>query len=130
MFIHVLLPLIIGVLIFYYFTDRDMFFNRLIEKWTGSKGHVDWNSPAWIYNHLPDGIWSYSFASAMLIIYDGQWNREAVFMLGIAITIPLANEFAQKINILQGTYDPLDLIWYICGAFFSLLIHNYKPLSS
>jgi hypothetical protein len=127
--IHVVFPILLGVLVYHFLTDRDMFMNRVLENLTGGKGHIGISAPDWVKYNLPDGLWTYSFASAVLVIHDCRIERKNILWVLLAVCIPLGFEFGQKFGILQGTYDPLDTIWFLGGSFASILILTFKPKS-
>jgi hypothetical protein len=74
-------------------------------------------------NYLPDGLWSYSFTSCILIL----WERKIVWywLLCIPITF-LLFEFLQYCEIINGTADIYDIIIYIAFMIFALITN--KPI--
>lgn len=125
--IHVIAPLTFGVLVYHFLTDRDMFMNRVLEDLTNDKGDIGIQAPDWVKYNLPDGLYTYSFASAILIIHECRITKATIHWIILAICIPIATEIGQKIGTLQGTYDPLDIVWFLCGSLTSILILNSKP---
>lgn len=92
--IHVVLPLIIGVL-----------FYKLAATYNFLPGAA----------YLPDGLWAYSFFSAVLIV----WNRSftATWLSAVAATTVLF-EAMQYFHLIDGTGDMLDALIYL---FFGLI---------
>ncbi len=127
--IHVVSPMVLGVLVYHFMTDREILLNRIMENLTGGKGNIGISAPDWVKYNLPDGLWPYSFASAILIIHDCRIERKNIPWVLLAVCFPLALEYGQKFGILQGTYDPLDVIWSLGGSFVSIVILTLKPQS-
>ena len=75
--------------------------------------------PNWVLFSLPDGLWVYSFSSAIIIIWND--NRKVLILL---LSIPLifgpAVELLQLLNLFKGTFDIKDLIITIVAFILSL----------
>jgi predicted membrane protein len=77
--------------------------------------------PLLVKNYLPDGLWAYSFISALLII----WNREiSVPWILLAFLLAACFELLQYYSWIAGTGDITDAI--MCFIFFgaALLINK------
>jgi len=95
--INVLLPLILGVLI--YGTTDTLSIPRLVS------------------NYLPDGLWAYSLLSAVLLI----WKRKVVTgWIIAAFLLAVAFETGQYNHYLPGTGDLFDVLTYF--LFFTLAL--------
>ena len=71
-----------------------------------------------VRNYFPDGLWAYSFLSAIVVI----WNRHINLTWIILIFSASAGfEFMQYKHITAGTGDILDFLSY--GAFFGLALY-------
>jgi hypothetical protein len=81
--------------------------------------------PQWTYYSLPDGLWVYSFTSALLILWDNQL-KNAKFWLFIPLFSGAIVEVAQGLKIFRGTFDILDLTFTIVALLLSIIIINYK----
>lgn len=83
------------------------------------------NIPSWLYYSLPDGLWVYAFASA-LIIY---WNQE-IDKVKYWLLVPFVSgtfiEIAQGLKLLHGTFDFLDLAFTVLALILSVTINNYN----
>lgn len=99
--LNVIFPIILGVII--YIGDK---FNLL---------------PDNITNYIPDGLWAYSFTSAILIIWNREINMFWISILGLFFVI---FEILQSADILKGTGDILDIIIYFLFGFSSIIINN------
>lgn len=132
--IHVLLPLIIGGLIYISFrsTSLKMFsWFRCIGVDSGiltirqELSFLKLYLPQWLYYSLPDGLWVYSFTSALLILWDNQF-KIAKFWLLIPLFSGAIIEVAQGLKLFRGTFDILDLTFSIVALLLSIIIINYK----
>src|SRR5690554_1173370 len=77
--------------------------------------------PSWVYYSLPDGLWVYSFTSALLIL----WNNErdiGRFWLAIPFFCGVFIEILQGLNFLPGTFDYMDIAFSILGFLISKAI--------
>jgi hypothetical protein len=81
--------------------------------------------PQWVYYSLPDGLWVYSFSSALLILWKGQYEKAKIWLF-----IPLFSgsmiEIAQGLRIFPGTFDFLDLTFTTISLLLSIIIINDK----
>lgn len=88
------------------------------------------NIPDWVLLSLPDGLWLFSYVCLMLYIWKNSITVQNLFWISIIPAIAIASEVAQCFGILQGTFDPMDLLLYILGFMLPLLIFkdsiNYK----
>ena len=80
----------------------------------------------WIIFNLPDGLWVYSLTSLMIIIWENHtWQSLGWTWSGLLIAI--ISEFCQAIGILPGTYDPVDIVFYLLA--FGLAYLNLSPIT-
>ena len=81
--------------------------------------------PNWAYFSLPDGLWTYSFTSAILIYWNND-NQKTKLWLLIPFTTGILIEIFQAFKLFPGTFDYLDLTFSILGFSLSKIIINYK----
>jgi len=67
--------------------------------------------PEWVLFTLPDGCWVYATTSWMLLI----WQR-LVPWAWLGVILAVGGEIGQFFGYVQGTYQTLDIVFYI-GAF-------------
>lgn len=73
--------------------------------------------PEWIKYSLPDGLWS----CAYVIFIGAIWKLEYPKCMTVALIMPLIgilSEVLQKIGLISGVYDNIDLIMYIIGGLY------------
>lgn len=93
--------------------------------------------PNWIIYNLPDLLWVFSFTSLLFIIWNMKINRENITYLVIPMGLGIISEFGQLFSILNGTFDKMDLFFYLFGGLTSIFIlrkfktrNNEKTITS
>lgn len=116
--IHVFLPLFVGGSLYLIFRSSQL---RMFEwvNYLGLNQQVFYLRdslipfadvlPGWIYFSLPDGLWTYSFTSAIVLLWKSN-ERQLKFWVALPILISVIPELLQGINLFPGTFDLLDLI--------------------
>jgi hypothetical protein len=74
------------------------------------------NLPDWFVFSLPDGLWIFSYITLILLIWRNKINRQNIIWIAITPLLALVFEIGQYINIVQGTFDFYDILFYIVGA--------------
>lgn len=134
-----LFSLIVGSLIYILFRSSSLKvfswldligINILDSKIRKSALEISSHIPDWILLSLPDGLWLFSYVCLMLCIWGNSITIKNFFWITIIPTIAIASEIAQYFKLLQGTFDPLDLLLYALGGTLPLIIFknsiNYK----
>ena len=132
--IHCLIPIIIGGLIYILFrsTSLRMFkwlsflgFDNIIQIARTYLIDVKSKIPSWVYFSLPDGLWIYSFTSAILIYWNNNLQKAKIWLL-IPITSGILFEIFQYFKLFPGTFDFLDLCFSLCCLILSIFTINLK----
>lgn len=130
---HVFSPLFIGGLIYIFFRSTSL---RLFELFEIIKVKstlinircllipVKNELPSWFYFSLPDGLWVYSFSSALIILWSNQFDL-GKYWLVFPLIFGAFIEIAQKIKIFPGTFDAIDIIFSISAITLSII--TLKP---
>ena len=74
-----------------------------------------------IYN-LPDGLWAFSLTSCIFLIWRGRSFFFEKIWTAVTVLFICSLELFQKIDLLPGTFDVLDLGTMLFGCFLSFLI--------
>lgn len=132
-FINVLVPLLIGGLIYILFRNESLimfnWFDYLglleqIKELRATLNPMKSILPNWIYYSLADGLWTYAFVSAYLIYYKVDYWLLLPFLLSIGV------EILQYFQLFQGTFDVIDLLCCIVGYTLPfLLLKNYHQFN-
>lgn len=133
-FIHILLPLFFGGLIYILFRSTNL---RMFE-WFNFIGLEDiiFKSraffsifkkylPNWFYFSLPDALWIYSFNSAIITYWNNKKDKLKIWIV-IPFTFGIIIEIFQCFKLFPGTFDYLDLIFSITFFSLSIIITNSK----
>jgi len=127
-------PLLLGGLIYIMFrsTELRMFkwlsafgLDSLIFSARANISALKNHLPNWFFYSLPDGLWVYSFTSALLIFWNND-KRKVKFWLLIPFTTGILVEIFQGLKLFPGTFDFLDLTFSSLALLFSIIIINLK----
>jgi hypothetical protein len=133
-FIHCFIPLFLGGILYVFFRNKNLkMFNWFqsigIENKVLSIREIFFPFkmylPQWVYYSLPDGLWVYSFTSAILIVWNNEF-KTAKFWLLIPLFTGIISEIAQGLKLFSGTFDILDLTFTIAALLLSIIIINHK----
>lgn len=127
-------PLLVGGLLYLLFrsTTLRMFkwfafigFDSAIQSTRTNVLELKSHLPNWTFFSLPDGLWVYSFTSAILIYWNND-KQKVKFWLLIPFTSGILIEIFQGFNLFPGTFDFIDLTFLILGLSLSKILINYK----
>ena len=76
--------------------------------------------PEWFLYNFPDGLWMLSLSLCILLIWDLGFSRKSIFWIILCLCIGFGFELLQAIKIVQGIFDPLDLLFISFGFFLAL----------
>lgn len=131
--LFVALPILIGGLI-YIFTRPDsllMFdwFNQIGigENIAKLRHETDLNKflSNWIIYNSPAWIWTFSLTVLLGVIWNYRINGESIIVLLIPLLLGVLSEISQKIGVINGTYDFVDMIFYIIGGLSGIFLINF-----
>jgi len=78
--------------------------------------------PKWMIFSLPDTLWVYSLTAFMIITWnDNPISKNAMFWMSLGPILGIAPEFGQKIGIISGTFDLVDLLFIIIASILPFL---------
>ena len=132
--LHCFTPLLLGGLIYFMFrsTELRMFnwlsiigLDSLIISARTNVSLLKNHLPNWFIYSLPDGLWVYSFSSALLIYWNND-KQKVKFWLLIPFTTGILVEIFQGLKLFPGTFDFLDLTFSSLAILFSIIIINFK----
>ncbi len=80
--------------------------------------------PNFVIYNLPDGLFLFSYTTCMLWLWDeNQYKYYWVFIIPLLLVII---ELLQINHTLPGTFDILDIVFYIIFIIFTFQIINYE----
>ena len=80
--------------------------------------------PGWFLFSLPDGLWIFSYISLMLYVWNNTISKHSVFWIFIVPVLTLMFEIGQLFNIVPGTFDIIDIVFYIIGILLLIYFFN------
>ncbi len=87
--------------------------------------------PNWFLYSLPDGLWICSYLSVLLVVWDNVISKHNIHWLLLVPMIAIFSEIGQLFKIVPGTFDILDVIFYLGGTVLPILIFtNSKTIKS
>jgi len=78
--------------------------------------------PNWFLYSLPDGLWLFSYLSVLLAVWDNVISKHNIHWLLLVPMIAIFSEIGQLFEIVPGTFDIFDLIFYLLGTVLPILI--------
>jgi VanZ family protein len=75
-----------------------------------------------LINNLPASLWSFTLTMYFQLIYksfEGKWFLKIYL---IPILIGILTEFFQLIGTLPGTFDSMDILFYIIGGILAIIL--------
>ena len=84
------------------------------------------NLPNWFLYSLPDGIWLFSYLSILLLIWDNKISKHNIHWVLLIPSIAIFSEIGQLFEIVSGTFDITDLVFYLAGTILPILIFTTK----
>jgi hypothetical protein len=134
--INVCLPILSGALIYSFFRNASLY----VFEWYSSLGLISLvksirfytNStvylfPNWFLYSLPDFMWVYAGTSYFLSIWSNAKNLSSLFWINICLILAVGAEILQSYNLIEGTFDQIDIIMYFFAYLLSII--NVKCLN-
>lgn len=78
----------------------------------------------WTIYNSPAFFWSFSFTCFLGIIWNFHIDIRSISMFLIPMCLGIVTEILQKTDIINGTFDIIDIILYIAGGLLGLFIIN------
>lgn len=127
--INILVPLIIGAII-YYFISPNVIFVKIIDEFIGIRIHltdIDLYSVLirFIRNYFLDMLWGYALVF-MLFLILGNNTSEIVRIFVIAVVFSAIMEILQLASIAEGTFDVLDIVVEFLAELVAVFIIKIK----
>lgn len=85
--------------------------------------------PDWMLYSLPDGLWVFSYVSLILLLWGNKLSSFNIIWIFLMPIFAIASEVGQLLSLIPGTFDIIDLIFYILGTIIPLIIYNKQSLN-
>ena len=117
--LNIIISLVIGLTVYVCYRP-DTFVSNVVYKMFGTRPDVEMYTsmlPQWltifIQNYLADILWAYALTFTVSYIWLDQ-SGSALQVFGIVAVFEFFMEFSQKIDIMPGTFDWMDIVLEIC----------------
>ena len=80
--------------------------------------------PEWFLYSFPDGLWMFSYISILLVIWNNRIYKNNIHWILLVPVVAILCEFGQLFNCISGTFDVVDIIFYILGTCLPILIYT------
>lgn len=121
--IHVLLPLLLGFLIYLFFRTNTWFHQTMLPEWKTQFTFESTILTAIFKFHLPDFCWSYSFTSALLL-WKYWYKLKLTYFEPFLLIILMTSEIVQLFLKPAFTFDWFDLVAAIIAFCLSFFFSN------
>lgn len=92
------------------------------------------NLPNWFLYSLPDGLWLFSYISILLVIWRNVISKQNIHWVLIVPLIAIVSEIGQLIKLVPGTFDIVDICFYLSGTIVPILLFanpkTNKPITT
>ena len=131
LFVFHLISLLLGGLIYIFFRSSSLLMFRwfeyigifqYIESTRNSLLIYSNHLPNWIIYALPDGLWVFSYTCFMLSIWTDFTTAKSVIWTLFIPVFAILTEIGQGLNLIQGTFDSIDVLCYIVGVAFPYIL--------
>ena len=81
--------------------------------------------PGFVRFSLPDALWQYAFGATMLAMWRGErWHWRKTTFAVAPVVLGAGIEIGQALGIVQGVFDPLDLVASVLAGIVAIALHG------
>ena len=80
--------------------------------------------PKWFLYSLPDGLWMFSYSCIVLVIWKRKITKYSLLWLLSLPMISILFEVLQYYNYFNGTFDIVDIFFFLMGSLLPILINK------
>jgi|TARA_B110000211_G_scaffold2155_1_gene2643 hypothetical protein len=78
----------------------------------------------WFLYSLPDGLWMFSYSCIVLVIWKRKITKYSLLWLLSLPMISILFEVLQYYNYFNGTFDIVDIFFFLMGSLLPILINK------
>ena len=78
----------------------------------------------WFLYSLPDGLWMFSYSCIVLVIWKRKITKYSLLWLLSLPMISILFEVLQYYNYFNGTFDIVDIFFFLMGSLLPILINE------
>ena len=136
-FFH-MFSILTGTLIYLFFRNDSLLFFKWFDVFTSNpilksvrEYTLALNSflPDWFLFSFPDGLWIFSYVCLVFLIWGNKINKNIILWILIILLLALTHEFGQLFEIFSGTFDYLDILFYVLGISIPVLFFTNIKLT-
>lgn len=129
--VHVLLPVIVGGTIYVLWRSPSLLLFKiarysgndlLVGSWRHATGDFVRVLPNWILFSLPDALWIYAFTFYLGAIWASGPRLHRICWTSVGPVIGIGGELGQRVGIVPGTFDWIDLAWCCAASAAAVLV--------
>lgn len=83
-----------------------------------------YNVPNWFKYNFPDGLWIFSYVLISLHIWKKTISKQTVFWIFSIPIVAILSEIFQFLKIIPGTFDKVDIWFYVLGTFLPIYLYR------
>jgi hypothetical protein len=80
----------------------------------------------WIINSLGDGLWLYALNASHLLVWERAPTIYLILWILASLCLSITLEFAQKYEVIQGTFDKNDITFYLLSFVIFCAINSKR----
>lgn len=80
--------------------------------------------PLWFLYSLPDGLWMFSYSCIVLVIWKMEVTKHSLLCILSLLMFSIIFEILQYYQYVNGTFDIIDIIFFIFGGLLPLYINQ------
>jgi len=119
---NVFIPLVLGTAIYLCFRTETQFLSWIpFGLMMPEESLALVNSHSWIIYNLPDALWLYAFICSLLTVWESN-SKIGIAYSFVALSVAVIFELLQKKGWATGTFDLLDIYFYIAATLMALML--------
>lgn len=135
MAVHVVLPILVGGLIYVCWRDYTLPMFRWFElaggaplvqqlRMTTTPLHA--GLPSWFEYSLPDAMWVYALTAFMVLVWKGTNSRIRPVWISAGLLLGAGSELGQLAGFVPGSFDPSDFFLCVFAAGLALVLTSER----
>lgn len=132
----VVLPVLVGMIIYLVFRPHNILFNTWLDRMGIEIMPYGQRVPLiqlpgnpltnWLRFSLPDGLWIFAFANAVLLVWMDAKMQWRLFIAGVLGAFYIVYEMGQAFGVFSGTFDLLDIVTCLVALAASMILKMGK----
>jgi len=138
MLFHVVLPLLVGGLIYACWRDNTLPMFRwfevvgigpFVQQLRITTAPMQAALPSWFEYSLPDAMWAYALTAFMATVWKGTNFRVRAIWISAGLLLGAGSELGQLAGYVPGSFDASDFLLCVCAAGLALVLTSERIIS-